>query len=432
MEPISLAELVRYTWKYSDFYRKFWEQHGFNPEKDFHGDNNLEKIPILTKEDLLSVPLKHRSILRSRDCHYFLDISSGTTKRPLVILKPYHAMSPYFRFIENLDKGLRSSCLILRPPTYATAFLGAGLQGQYFPLGSLISLGNTNDLIFSAYLAKETETDWLMARPSDAVRFATILEQQGYPPSNIMSLYITGEPLTLAAISLLKRLYPNATTLYVYAMTEGPSSMGLRSSLCATLDVISPSAYHLDTHNFFFEAVNGLSVVTALHKMPTPLIRYSTGDRIIIKDDVECSCGFPKGTIGIIGPRAGEKSYKIGGYTFQTEEIRRVLQKLSDLVTGDFTLQIEQVADSARLLNLLHFVIRPVNNPTPFLTQIIAEILEQELYVASSQLLGDAIRQGLIKPIEIGYDTAFKGCSILPPTEIMKPFHNTEKNAIGK
>lgn len=428
MEPISLSKVIQYAWQHSEFYRRFWKQKGFDPNRDFENDNDLEKIPILTKEDLLSVPMKHRSILRSKDCHYFIDVSSGTMMNPLLVLKQRYAMPPYFRFIENLDKGSRSSYLILRPPTYATAFLGAGLQGQYFPLGSIVSMGDANNPVFSAYLAKETETDCLMSRPSDAVRFANALKEQGYSPSNIMSLYITGEPLTLATISILKRLYPDALILYVYAMTEGPASMGLKSSLCSTLETISPGAYHLNTSDFIFETINGLSVVTALHKMPTPLIRYNTGDQIIIKDDIECSCGFPKDIIGIIGPRDNEKSYKIGGHTFQAEKVKQALRKMSGLVTEDFELQIEQVSDGANILNLLRFTINPIGDPAPILTNIILDTLKQELRVTQSQFLGNAIRQDLIGQIEIKYDKKIRGEKIIPPSEIVKPFLQYREN----
>lgn len=429
MKPVLLRELVHYAWKYSDFYREFWKQRDFDPRRDFRGDGDLEKIPILTKEILLSVSAKDRSTLHLKDQYYFTAISSGTTKRPLVSIQYNYVMTPYHHFIENLPGiPLTSSVLVLRPASHAIAFLGAAIPGRllYKP-GSILSVGDINDLIFSAHLAREIEADRIASRPSDAIRFAAVLEQQGYSPSLIRFVHITGEPLTSAAISLLKGLYSNAFILYSYAMTEGPGFIGAKSSLCTSLDVISPNAYHLNSRDFLSEIIDGSLVITAFYKMPTPLIRYNTGDRIIIKGDFKCSCGFPESTIGIIGPRAGENSYKIGGYTFHAEEVKRALEKLPGLVTNDFTLQIEQVAENTHLLNLLQLTVRPVGAPTPFLANIIGETLGHGMHVTRSQSLSEAIRQGFIKPLEINYDVTLRGGRIFPSSEIIKPFEGIEQ-----
>ena len=268
MKAASLIELVRYAWKYSDFYRKFWGQRGFDPEQDFREDDDLKKIPILTKNDLLSVSTVDRSALQAGNHYYFTAISSGTTLRPLISLQSHFAVPPYYRFIENLLEEARSSVIILRPASHAAAFIGATIPEKYFRYGSIISLGDINNLIFSAHIAREIGANRLVARPSDSIKFATVLEQQGYPPSRIKFLHITGEPITSSSISLLERLYPSAVILYAYAMTEGPAFMGLRSSKCNTLVSISPGAYHLSTQDFIFEEVDGLSVITALHKIP--------------------------------------------------------------------------------------------------------------------------------------------------------------------
>ncbi|MBI2097068.1 MAG: hypothetical protein HYT40_02890 [Candidatus Sungbacteria bacterium] len=427
MKPISLKEVIDFAWEYSDFYREFWGRRNFIPERDFRVDDDLKKIPILTKEDLLSVSTKKRSITRSKDHYYFAALSSGTVKDPLVCLQPRFAMPSYYRFVKDLVQVSDSSVLVLRPGTHAMALIAGALPEEYFLPGSIIALGDMDDLTFSAHLAQEIEMNWLVAKPSDAIRFAPILQQQGYPLSHIKFLHITGEPLTAATISLIKSLYPDACTVYIYAMTEVPAAMGLKSSLCADLDAVGSNAYHLNTEDFIFEVVDGLSVITALHEIPTPLIRYSTGDRILIKEKFQCSCGFNQDAVVIVGPRAGETSYKIGGFIFQVDAIKKVLQKLPEFVVGDFQLHIEQIAKDGRLSNLLRLVVKPVGSPTPFLTSTIREILERELYVTRYRLLKWAIQQGLIDPLLISYDTDLKGSSIIPPLEIIKPFHNLKK-----
>jgi len=427
MKPITLLELINYTWKNSDFYRQFWGRRGFNPDRDFHDDNDLGKIPILTKEDLLSVPAKRRSMIDLKDNYYFTVFSSGTTTNSLVGIQQEYIMAPHHEFIENLGRNSYSSVLVLRPAIYALGFLGAGIFGKLYRPGSLFSLGDVNDFVFSAKLANEIEADRLIARPSDAIRFASALKQSGYSPSKINFLQITGEALTSATISTLKNLYQKALIFYNYGMTECQSFMGTKSSLCAELEMINPGAYHINTRDFIFEIIDDSSVITTLSKMPTPLIRYNTGDQIIVKENFQCSCNFQKSSIGIIGPRVSGKSYKIGGCNFQTEEIKRVLKKISGLVKEDFKMQIEQVSDGTNVLNFLRFTIRPLGNPTPLLTNIILDTLNQEMRVNQSKLLGDAIKEGSFRPAEINYDATIRGERILPPTEIMEPFQNTRK-----
>lgn len=424
MKPLSLHELVNYAWQHSNFYRELWESKGFNPEKDFRSNNDLKKIPTLTKSELLSTSVKSRSILNSNGGYYFTAISSGTTTHPLISLQSYFVKPSYYRFIESQIRGLRSSVLILRPASHATAFLGATLPEKYFPQGSIFSIGDIANYTASAHIAKEIEVDSLVARPSDAVRFAAVLKQEGYSLSRITFVWITGEPLTSAAMSLLKSLYPEAVIFYVYAMTEGPCSMGMKSSLCSSLDTLGPGAYHLNTEDFIFEIGRKTSIVTALHKIPTPIIRYETGDSMLIKENFQCSCGFPVGTICIIGPRDGENSYKIGGCFFHAGDIQKVLKSFPELVTTDFILRIEQKIIDNRLENHLRFTIRPVGVPTDFVIEMIREALKKKLYVARSRTLGEAIHQNIISGIEIDYDVALNGSSILPPNEIFRPFQD--------
>ncbi|KKU52779.1 MAG: hypothetical protein A3H69_05340 [Candidatus Sungbacteria bacterium RIFCSPLOWO2_02_FULL_47_9] len=414
--------MIFYAWKNSDFYRQFWQTHNFNPEKDFHDISDLKKIPVLTKTDLLAATMSERSILNSNDGYYFTDISSGTGGKPLVILKQYHSMPLYFDYILDLVKISRISFLALRPTSSATAFLGAGIAGQFLPRGSIISLGDVNDFIYSATIALNIEANFLVLRPATAISFAASLEKQGYSPSKIKFLYLSGEPITLAAISFLRKVYSNATIIYTYAMTEGPASMGIRSSLCTTLEDLSPNAYHLNIRDFFFETSDKALLVTSLHELPTPLIRFKNGDQTIIKDNFQCSCGFPAGKIAIIGPRSGEDSYKIGNFFFQASEIHKALAKLNEFFTENFELQVEQIAEKDQLVLTLDFTLQTINNPTPFLTDAIREVLEREVRISRSQTLGDAIGKGYVMPINIRFSSSLSTSRILPPQEFMKHF----------
>lgn len=422
MHPISLSELIKYTWQHSDFYRHFWNQHGFDPTKYLMGEMDFKKIPIIAKEDFLSVPARGRSILDPTDWYYFTAISSGTTAPPMVCFQSCFPTPSYYHFLVSLLEKPVSSTLILRPASYASAIIGGTLRETYFNHGSIISLGEPGDLAATARLAREINTDQIIARPSEAIRLAPALSETGYAPEQISFLWMSGEPLTNAISTLLKKLYPQALVLYSYAMTEGPNMLGLRSSKCEKLDILGPNTYHLNTDNYIFEVVDGLLVVTALYKIPTPLIRYKTADIAVIHENFKCSCGFKQGPIVGIGARNGNQSYKISGVTFRSHDIASILQTMRELVTDDFTLFIEQRADSNRLVTDIRLTMKPVIlPPNPLIASNVKKTLEQKLYLTGSLTLGEYIRRGNAT-FTIDFDKNLLGKKIFPPLEIRNTF----------
>ena len=425
MHPISLSELIQYARRHSDFYRRFWDQNGFDPAKHFTGEMDLKKIPLITKEDFLSVPARSRSMLDPTDWYYFTAISSGTTAQPMVCFQSCFPTPSYYRFFTDLLEKQASSVLIIRPASYASALIGATLRETYFNPGSIISLGEPDDLASTARLAREIEADQIIARPSEAIRLAPILSKIGYPTEKIIFLWMSGEPITNTISELLKRLYPRAMVLYIYAMTEGPSMLGMRSSRCETLDTLGPNTYHLNTDGYLFEIVGESLVVTTLYKIPTPLIRYKTADRAIISENIKCSCGFEQGPVVSIGARNGNHSYKISGVTFRSEEISSILETLVGLVTKDFSLHIEQQAKDNRLVTVLHLFIRPVVAPSPLIIGAVREALERKLFITRSLSLGEFIRRGAAI-FTVDFDENLSGKTIHPPSEIEKLFsHHT-------
>lgn len=421
MHPISLYELIQYTGRHSDFYRHFWDRHGFDPAKHFTGEIDLKKVPLIAKEDFLSVPARSRSILDPTDWYYFTTISSGTTAQSMVCFQSSFPTPSYYRFFVGLLEKPSSSVLILRPASYASALIGATLCENYFNHGSIISLGEPGDLATTARLAKEIGVNQIIARSSDAIRLAPILLQEGYSSELVTFLWISGEPLTNAISTLLRNLYPRATILYVYAMTEGPNALGMRSSKCQTLDDLGPNTYHMNTESYIFEIVKNSLVVTALYKIPTPLIRYKTTDEAVIHENITCSCGFKQGPVISIGARSGNQSYKIGGVSFRSEDIAIVLETLTGLVTKDFCLHIEQQAENGRLITNLNLSVKPIMTSSPIISRAVKESMEQKLYVTRTISLGEHIRRGNANFV-INFDTNLSGQTIFPPHEITRPF----------
>ncbi|OGM91037.1 hypothetical protein A3A20_00365 [Candidatus Wolfebacteria bacterium RIFCSPLOWO2_01_FULL_45_19] len=427
MKQISLRELIFYVWRSSHLYRKLWESRGFDPEKDFHKDEDLKNIPVITKKELRAIDLKNRTTASTYDGPYFLGFSSGTTGFPLSVFHNSYTKPSYYRFIEKLDAGKRTSCLILRPWHMMPVFINATLKGGYFNSEARVICGDINNLEFYARLAKENEVDYLLTSPHTAIRLAAILEKKKYSISYIKSILISGSPLSSAAIQLLKQYYGDATILYAYAIAEAPAAIGLKSSLCDALNKISPNAYHLNTEDYILEINRGASVITSLRKNPTPLIRYAIEDQIILKNNFRCSCGFPNGPICIVGPRIGEEFYKIGGYSFHIEHVKYALKKLTYLFTDDFTLQLEQAVYEKQLITIPRLFLKPRKWFVKFLNKkLIAEIITKSFYINQNGKyisFKDELQKKLLQPLEINFNSTIKGRRILPASETVKPFY---------
>jgi len=125
-----------------------------------------------------------------------------------------------------------------------------------------------------------------------------------------------------------------------------------------------------------------------------------------------------------IGARNENRSYKIGGVTFRSEEIASVLKTLMGLVTEDFSLHIEQRAENDRLVTVLHLFTRPIAAPSPLIARAVKEAFERKLHVARSLLLGEYIRRGTAT-FTVDFDGSLSGKTIHPPSEIEKPFSQT-------
>jgi len=256
------------------------------------------------------------------------------------------------------------------------------------------------------------------------VLFVESLRDCGYDPVLIKNMRLVGEPITSAVSALLKKLYPNAVIIFSYNSTEIMfSRMGERSSLCSELEKVSLNAFHLNEEDFYFEEDEGDLIVTTLRKILFPLIRYRVGDRVRFVENFHCSCGFPAGKIGIIGARSDGKSYKIGGAIFRAEEVARVLRIAPpNVITGDFCLHIEQVAEGKRILTAPILILKPSNGiPQPETAAFIFDIFLKEFRVGA-KTIREAVEGGFMKPIEIRFDPSIRGCEILPPKELLAGF----------
>lgn len=414
-------------WQSSDsnFYRDFWIRNDFDPERDFRNINDFEKIPVLTKNDLLAVLPYKRTYRTQSDSYFFPFMSSGTTNKPLVMLHQnylHYLQTPYFEFWQQyLIQRAPRSLMVFRPPfSTGTVFASYFLERGLFAKNAVMAVGDPKDLPASARYARDIETDALRINPSIATHFARELAVVGYDPKHIKVLDMIGEPNTRTSNRLLRNAFPNAQPFKCYSSTE-TLYVGIQSPACTALEELHPNSYHIDDQNAVVEEKDGTMLFTSLSERPTPVIRYNTSDRIHLVPDFACSCG-KTGTIGIVGSRAEGVSYKIGGAVFRADEVRRVLHKLAIGHEQDFRFHIEQEQSSDGLLvSAPLLTLRTEAAADREFAHTISQKISKHLRIGKNTLL-QAEHTGYIQPLRVTHDPHIRGGQVLPPKEIISQF----------
>ena len=197
--------------------------------------------------------------------------------------------------------------------------------------------GDINNLPLTAKLSSIVGIDGMYCTPTVALLFASILKRK-YSLKHITSILAYGEPLSKIRLKTLQSTYSLAEIQTHYACSEvGPIGNSCQSNN-------DYSTFHEDK-NFFYEIIDpetsrilpkdteGELVITTLTKVPTPMIRYRTGDIGIIMKK-KCLCEKPQEVFRIVG-RVGFDVVKVGGFEFKASSFERGLLSVSDKVNQE-------------------------------------------------------------------------------------------------
>jgi len=306
------------------FYKEKFAQAGFDPAI-FVSLSDVSSIPLLTREELTTSNLYHRLYLPIEDtiaCGY----TSGTTARQLLPL-----WRNYFSAELPQMKARKILILAVQPWRSIT-------QHEWFKRnGMFVLCGDINNLPLTAELSSIVEIDGMYCTPTVALLFASILKRK-YLLENITSILAYGEPLSTIRLKTLQNAYPLAEIQTHYACSEvGPAGNSCPSSS-------DHATFHKDK-NFFYEIIDpetgkilpkdteGELVITTLTKVPTPMIRYRTGD-IGITMSKKCSCEKSQELFRIVG-RVGFDVVKVGGFEFKAAAFEDGLLSVSDKINQE-------------------------------------------------------------------------------------------------
>jgi phenylacetate-CoA ligase len=290
------------------------------------------KVPLTTKKDLLSgSPYDLLAVSPGEKCLIYSQ-TSGTTGGHVPI---WVTQTELERFVDlaiclPVFQDLLSPedrVAICYPYTRTMAGRVADMINQtakttIIPMGTRNNMYPPSEVVDTMIRLKPTI---LGAMATDALAYANILLDRGLDPKNVgIRLIVSGaEPCSDNRGAALGEVF-DAKFLSLLGQNEiGGMAPCAENNLHLPNFAMFTEIYHEDGT----EAEPGdraLSVVTPTWREAMPLLRYETGDKIIIEKD-PCPCNLPLPTMKILGRKRTELF--IGGKSFFPIELENVLYK---------------------------------------------------------------------------------------------------------
>ena len=291
-----LRHLIRFSFENVPYYRNLFKEQNLLP-KDIRTIDDLEKIPVLTKE-IIKKSWDDFKPAGLSSMKYDTRATGGSTGTPL-----------QYR-VENHDRFL-SGALMYRGWGYGGYELG---DRMVFLAGSSLGVGTQPWLNKRAHeisrnvkkLSSFDMADAEMRQYSSIMISYKPLFIQGYASSIYYFARWAKEnrvavPRLKGVFTTAERLFPNMReTIGQVFGCEVFDGYGLNDGGITAFECPEHTGMHIDTDRSILEVVDsdhhqvvqgqGEILATSLYNFAMPFIRYSTGDFATLRDD-ECSCG---------------------------------------------------------------------------------------------------------------------------------------------
>ncbi len=297
---------LRKTLKYAyttPLYHKKYREAGIHPE-DIHGMDDLKKLPLVTKDDLINgfpddiVPLGYK-----KENAYVVG-TSGSSSRPMQMFKDVEYIMiealAGVRLLKAYGMHWRKSRItnigdFSVPKTTDEECLNKGLMGNLSPIFSLNNYQNLYTGEEAKVLMEKMDSfkpELLIAYTSVLVGLAT-LKMKGLG-KNVKPKYIvsSGEVLDEYTRKYIEDAF-NAKVFNLYATTEGGTiafecthgNLHINSDF-VHVEVLDREGRDVSKDEF------GSIVITRLFPGGTPIVRYTGLNDIVSMSSDKCDCGM--------------------------------------------------------------------------------------------------------------------------------------------
>lgn len=390
-----INDVLRFVYnnEYSSFYRNKYKKAGVGLANGVKTVEDFEKIPFLTKEEILESDPAERFFLPWEEFSS-VAISSGSLKGPESISVIYRG-KPFEELKERVNKrNLKSFMYLLPPPQGSGSMLR--LNEVWNKKKTVRVLGDVYNLPLSAKIASKIKLDSLISSPGILYFFLPFLERET-DLDNIKYITLVGEMCTNAKARLFKQKFKNAEFFYSYGISEAQERFGFS---CPHLNTLETNLFH-PSSDFYFEVLESKEfVATTLIKNSFPLIRYKTGDLVEI-EDLQCRCG-KKQVLRFIG-RAGFESAKVHGTIIYAHLLDDALESVGSLLRSNkWQLLIREEALGVKIMPKLTLrLVLEKGKESQEDRSVIAKRISENFLISSSKTLSNLVSQGMFLPLEV-------------------------------
>lgn len=304
----NIARVLKHAYEHCPYYRIKYDAVGRKPD-DFHKLEDLEKFPILTKDEIRehTEEMIADNVNRKRLLHYH---TSGTTGKALDFYLAKDTPKWYWaicaRYGLRFDVKPHSRCLNFvgkvvvpinqnKPPywRYKKA------QNQYMLPMQHITREKVPSIV--EFINKD-HFQIITGYPSIIYSFCQFVNELGLMIERIPKFYFTGaEKVYDYQADEINKAFPGLTIVEHYSFSEEVGA----ASMCKQMH------YHEDFELGHMELKDpvengslktGTLLITGFHNDAMPLIRYEVGDTLTF-DNIDCECGLKSQVIHEINGR---------------------------------------------------------------------------------------------------------------------------------
>lgn len=303
LEELQLAKLkslVKLAYEKTEFYHKLFDSIGIKPD-DIHALEDLKKIPILEKKDILA----NLDSIRNHECNnVFYSETSGSTGEPMI----------FYRNEEWDSAGraaqMRGYSWYGVNPWDRNGYLWGHVYGSKFEIKTRV-------------LDKLINRFRLFSYDENAVKkFAKKLKKSTYLEGYSSMIYEVAKTVNANQLGPIPLKLVKGTSEKIYESYQpevikafGGKMVSEYGSGESTL-IAFECPYgnmHVVMENVIVEEENGEIIVTNLHSYAMPIIRYRLGDSVVVNREKKCKCGMQHEIIEDVVGRIGQTIYGNSG-----------------------------------------------------------------------------------------------------------------------
>lgn len=393
---------------YSSFYRNKYKNQ--IPKKiKFYED--FQKIPFLTKDDILAVHLNKRIFVPEEEISRY-SFSSGTTAAKKVTILPH--TSATFKNSAKYDialdeekmKKMGVRHILIALPSSSGPFLRHIEWPRKY---TKVIPTDVNNLKLVATIARELKINCVVSSATILDFLIDLLKEVNFNLSQIKCISLGTEFCSVQKMEYFKGEFPNAKIYFGF----GSSETGKRGYQCEYLAQKNPSIFHPVPH-LLLEVVNekgevlpageiGELVYTNLEAGAFPLIRYKSNDYGSLKKE-SCQCGNTH--ILYVGGRARYDFLKFSGVALHTQAIANAVKNVSQYVEQQFQMHVFEKKENGKLMPQLELHLKFKKEFTKdkdnyYLKKTLKNKISANLRLSAKNTLKDLVEQNVFMPLEI-------------------------------